>query len=233
LRHPPSNWSRRGDSNSRFPDSKSGGDDQAPPLPESWTARGDSNPHLPSITFVSVRSRGGYVRNDLARRRVVETPGCRPLSDRRVAWLRSPGSNRASHRLTGESLHLAWLDRNKIGGGTKNRTPIFSLQDCSSPVELYPHRGDSGFEPDFLRLRRSVHWISLSHEFERPAGNDPASVRWRRTALPLSYGRMVGIPRIEHGMLRRAKVLQTLSVARLGDTRLVAGAGFAPETSGS
>lgn len=32
---------------------------------------------------------------------------------------------------------------------------------------------------------------------ERPAGNDPASTRWQRVALPLSYSRMVSSQRIE------------------------------------
>ena len=32
---------------------------------------------------------------------------------------------------------------------------------------------------------------------ERPAGNDPASSRWQREALPLSYGRVVGRDRVE------------------------------------
>ena len=91
---------------------------------------------------------------------------------------------------------------------------------------------DLGFDPDSLRLQRSAFTrLAYRTKLERPAGNDPASVRWRRTALPLSYGRMVGIPRIGHGMLRRAKVLQTLSVTRLGDTHLVAGAGSALATS--
>ena len=88
---------------------------------------------------------------------------------------------------------------------------------------------DSGFDPDSLRFQRSAFTrLAYRTKLERAAGNDPASVRWRRTALPLSYGRMVGIPWIEHGMFRRTKVLQTLSVTRLGDTHLVAGAGFAP-----
>jgi hypothetical protein len=32
---------------------------------------------------------------------------------------------------------------------------------------------------------------------ELPAGNDPASSRWQREALPLSYGRVVGRDRVE------------------------------------
>src|SRR5262249_55010465 len=39
--------------------------------------------------------------------------------------------------------------------------------------------------------------ICLQGELERPAGNDPASSRWQREALPLSYGRVVGRDRVE------------------------------------
>jgi hypothetical protein len=39
--------------------------------------------------------------------------------------------------------------------------------------------------------RRVDHHHYLG-ELERPAGNDPASPRWQRGALPLSYGRMFG-----------------------------------------
>lgn len=39
---------------------------------------------------------------------------------------------------------------------------------------------------------RRFHQISLLGVLERPAGNDPASSRWQRETLPLSYGRMVG-----------------------------------------
>ena len=49
-----------------------------------------------------------------------------------------------------------------------------------------------GFEPTSPRLRRgAVTRSAFSAELERPAGNDPASSRWQREALPLSYGRVV------------------------------------------
>lgn len=42
------------------------------------------------------------------------------------------------------------------------------------------------------RLQRRALPMSYTGEMERPAGNDPASIRWQRMALPLSYGRLVG-----------------------------------------
>ena len=56
-----------------------------------------------------------------------------------------------------------------------------------------------------------IHPICFSGELERPAGNDPASVRWQRTALPLSYDRILccalsGHACVDHHRPRRRRL---------------------------
>ena len=61
-----------------------------------------------------------------------------------------------------------------------------SVQPSARP-ELVPRRG---FDPRSPALQAGA-FTRLAYEanLERPAGNDPASSRWQREALPLSYGR--------------------------------------------
>ena len=66
------------------------------------------------------------------------------------------------------------------------------------PLSLAAHGALSWFRATLsCSSGRRFHQISLQGEVERPAGNDPASSRWQREALPLSYGRVVGRDRVE------------------------------------
>jgi hypothetical protein len=63
--------------------------------------------------------------------------------------------------------------------------------------DLTPRMGDSGAWGRFrahlsAASTRRFHQISFPGEWlmVRPTGIEPVSVRWRRTALPLSYGRV-------------------------------------------
>lgn len=74
-------------------------------------------------------------------------------------------------------------------------------------------------------FRRTCEPPSLSrHGLERPAGNDPASIRWQRIALPLSYGRMVGNPENRTRHARRRSFYRAAQSPDLALPRLVAGA---------
>ena len=66
---------------------------------------------------------------------------------------------------------------------------------------------------------RRFHQISFPSV--RPARIELASSEWHSEALPIDQGRMVGNRGIEP-RVPKAQVLQTRSVTRLGDTRLVA-----------
>ena len=78
--------------------------------------------------------------------------------------------------------------------GTAPRATI--LQGSSAP--LCAARALSWFRSTLsCSSGRRFHQISLQGEVERPAGNDPASSRWQREALPLSYGRVGGRDRVE------------------------------------
>lgn len=66
------------------------------------------------------------------------------------------------------------------------------IPDCASlhpgyEAELVPR---AGFEPASPRLQRGAFTrLASLARLERPGGIEPASRRWRRRALPLSYGR--------------------------------------------
>src|SRR5712691_10051385 len=108
-----------------------------------------------------------------------------------ACWLPSQESNLPELCLTGSRVHLARL-RGMNWWTTGVTLPArvackASLHPCAWPV--VPR---VGFEPTSPRLRRGAFTRSaFSAELERPAGNDPASSRWQREALPLSYGRVV------------------------------------------
>ena len=58
--------------------------------------------------------------------------------------------------------------------------------------KAFPENGACGLLRSDL-FRSSGGRVDHDHytgELERPAGNDPASARWHRAALPLSYGRV-------------------------------------------
>jgi hypothetical protein len=118
-----------------------------------------------------------------------------------------------------------------IGGGTENRTPIFSLQDCSSPVELYPHGALTSFRAKFFcSSGRRVDHNHYQRELERIPGYGPGSVHWQCTALPLSYIRMVGNRRIGRRVPEGAGFTDPLIHQTWRFPYLVAQEGFEPST---
>src|SRR5687767_6664207 len=82
------------------------------------------------------------------------------------------------------------------------RTPLDlpkGARPCSACTELWregsdPHKEPGAwdrFEPTSPRLQRGAFTRLASQAnsgLVRPTGIEPMSVRWRRTALPLSYG---------------------------------------------
>ena len=100
---------------------------------------------------------------------------------------------------------------------------VLRLQDQHAPLSLAAHGALSWFRTTLsCSSCRRFHQISLQGEVERPAGNDPASSRWRREALPLSYGRVVGRDRVELPQ-HRGGALQRLGFASTQPTHVGCG----------
>jgi hypothetical protein len=103
------------------------------------------------------------------------------------------------------------------------------LHPCAVPV--VPR---VGFEPTSPRLQRGAFTrLASSAKWSGRAGSNCSSERWRRSALPLSYSRMVGSgrnrtscpqgPRLQRG--------DGTSLSLLHFPELVAGPGVAPSRS--
>jgi hypothetical protein len=76
------------------------------------------------------------------------------------------------------------------------------------PYQAVPDLGAQGRFRAHLSAASTqrFHQISFLGELERPEGIDPSSQRWHRYALPLSYGRMVGVARIRTCTAQRRRV---------------------------
>ena len=164
---------------------------------------------------VLARRRGFQPRSSSLRGKC---PGA--LDDRRVNWLPDqdsnldwPVNNRVScHWTIGEWWTTSDSNRAESPCKGDTRTLRVSRTACAQgarPSDSRVHaavakRSDprvctvlvpgAGFEPAFLRLRRSAFTRLASQAYlrlVRPTGIEPMSARWRRTARPLSYGRVL------------------------------------------